>query len=151
MTSPRRGDLLLWGITLADHHASLTLPLFCLKWRHIVGHDHLAASKSFGHLGAFFPCASPRRHSLPPARYERRVGVSLVRAAWERQPEGPAYLLLSVMLLYLAGQCAFSRKLTPLGSKELGGISPEFLWISDLGPPAVISRREILRSRRFDP
>jgi len=32
--------------------------------------------------------------ALPPsARYERRVGVSLVRAAWERRPEGPAYLL----------------------------------------------------------
>ena len=33
--------------------------------------------------------------------------MSLVRAAWERRPEGPAYLLSSVMLLYLAGQCAF--------------------------------------------
>ena len=42
--------------------------------------------------------------ALPPsARYERRVGVSLVRAAWERRPEGPAYLLPSVTLLYLAG------------------------------------------------
>ena len=46
--------------------------------------------------------------ALPPsARYERRVGVSLVRAAWERRPEGPAYLLSSVTLLYLAGLCAF--------------------------------------------
>ena len=44
---------------------------------------------------------------LPSARYERRVGVSLVRAAWERRPEGPAYLLPSVTLLYLAGLCAF--------------------------------------------
>ena len=44
---------------------------------------------------------------LPSARYERRVGVSLVGAAWERRPEGPAYLLPSAMLLYLAGQCAF--------------------------------------------
>ena len=44
---------------------------------------------------------------LPSARYERRVGVSLVRAAWERRPEGPAYLLSSVTLLYLAGLCAF--------------------------------------------
>ena len=43
----------------------------------------------------------------PSARYERRVGVSLVRAAWERRPEGPAYLLSSVTLLYLAGLCAF--------------------------------------------
>ena len=34
------------------------------------------------------------RQALPPtASYERRVGVSLVRAAWERRPEGPAYLL----------------------------------------------------------
>ena len=44
---------------------------------------------------------------LPSARYERRAGVSLVRAAWERRPEGPAYLLSSVTLLYLAGLCAF--------------------------------------------
>ena len=37
--------------------------------------------------------------ALPPsARYERRVGVSLVRAAWERRPEGPAYLLSTVKL-----------------------------------------------------
>ena len=35
---------------------------------------------------------------LPSARYERRVGVSLVRAAWERRPEGPACLLSTVML-----------------------------------------------------
>ena len=48
------------------------------------------------------------QEALPPsARYERRVGVSLVRAAWERRPEGPAYLLSSVTLLYLAGLCAF--------------------------------------------
>ena len=39
--------------------------------------------------------------------YERRVGAFLVHAAWERWPEGPAYLLSFVMLLYLAGQCAF--------------------------------------------
>ncbi len=44
---------------------------------------------------------------LPSARHERRVGAFLVRAAWERRPEGPAYLLSSVMLLYLAGQCAY--------------------------------------------
>ena len=49
--------------------------------------------------------------------------MSLVRAAWERRPEGPAYLLSSVTLLYLAGQCAFLHTLTPLGSKELGGFS----------------------------
>ena len=44
---------------------------------------------------------------LPSARHERRVGAFLVRAARERRPEGPAYLLSFVMLLYLAGQCAF--------------------------------------------
>ena len=33
--------------------------------------------------------------------------MSLVRAAWERRSEGPAYLRSTVMLLYLAGQCAF--------------------------------------------
>ena len=52
--------------------------------------------------------AQAARQALPPsARYEWRVGVSLVRAAWERRPEGPAYLLSSVTLLYLAGLCAF--------------------------------------------
>ena len=58
--------------------------------------------------------------------YKRRAGVSLVRAAWERRPEGPAYLLPSVMLLYLAGLCAFmsSAHTYPLGSVELGGFSP---------------------------
>ena len=60
----------------------------------------------------------------PSARYERGVGVSLVRAAWERRPEGPAYLLSSVMLLYLAGQCAyFSTHFPPIGSLALGGFS----------------------------
>ena len=55
------------------------------------------------------PIRQPTIHQalLPSARYERRVGVSLVRAAWERRPEGPAYLLSSVTLLYLAGLCAF--------------------------------------------
>ena len=33
--------------------------------------------------------------------------MRLARAAWERRPEGPAYLLSDVKLLYLAGQCAF--------------------------------------------
>ena len=54
-----------------------------------------------------FSGLSPSQALLPSARYERRVGVSLVRAAWERRPEGPAYLLSSVTLLYLAGLCAF--------------------------------------------
>ena len=65
-------------------------------------------------------CCKP----LPSARHERRVGAFLVRAAWERRPEGPAYLLSSVMLLYLAGQCAyFSTHFPPIGSLALGGFS----------------------------
>ena len=44
---------------------------------------------------------------LPSARHKRGVGAFLVRAAWERRLEGTAYLLSFVMLLYLAGQCAF--------------------------------------------
>ena len=70
--------------------------------------------------------------ALPPsARYERRVGVSLVRAAWERRPEGPAYLLSIVMLLYLAGQCAFFGTHFPhrvIGTRR---VFPEFLRAAD--------------------
>ena len=45
--------------------------------------------------------------------------MSLVRAAWERRPEGPAYLLPSVTLLYLAGQCAFfGTHLPPLDPRN---------------------------------
>ena len=65
--------------------------------------------------------------------------MSLVRAAWERRPEGPAYLLPSVTLLYLAGQCAFFDThfypLDPRNSEDF----PEVLWFLDLGPTAVIS------------
>ena len=48
--------------------------------------------------------------------------MGLVRAAWERRPEGPAYLLPSVMLLYLAGQCAL-HTLTPLDQRNSEGFS----------------------------
>ena len=65
--------------------------------------------------------------------------MSLVRAAWERRPEGPAYLLPSVTLLYLAGQCAFfGTHLPPLDPRNSEDF-PEFLWFPDLSPPAVIS------------
>ena len=65
---------------------------------------------------------------LPPSvSYERRVGVCLVRAARERRPEGSAYLLSTVMLLYLAGQCAFfCTHLFPLDQQSLEGF-PELL------------------------
>ena len=50
--------------------------------------------------------------------------MSLVRAAWERRPEGPAYLLPSVTLLYLAGQCAFfGTHLPPLDPRNSEGFS----------------------------
>ena len=50
--------------------------------------------------------------------------MSLVRAAWERRPEGPAYLFPSVMLLYLAGQCAFlCTHLSPLDPRNSEGFS----------------------------
>ena len=66
--------------------------------------------------------------ALPPsARYERRAGVSLVRAAWERRPEGPAYPLSTVMLLYLAGQCAFFSAHFPPSDHWHSEISPGFL------------------------
>ena len=35
---------------------------------------------------------------LPSARHERRVGAFLVRAARERRPEGPSYLLPTIFL-----------------------------------------------------
>jgi len=80
------------------------------------------------------------RQALPPsARYERRVGVGLVRAAWERRPEGPAYLLPSAMLLYLAGQCAFFCTHLPPWIRGTRRVFPEFLWIPDLSPLTVIS------------
>ena len=56
---------------------------------------------------------------LPSARHERRVGAFLVRAAWERRPEGPAYLLSTVKLLYLAGKCLPLR-----AAKQQAGASP---------------------------
>ena len=65
--------------------------------------------------------------------------MSLVRAAWERRPEGPAYLLSSMAHLYLAGQCAFLHTLTPLDPRNSEGFFPEFLWIPDLSPLTVIS------------
>ena len=68
------------------------------------GANYLAARWFNSACGANYP---HQEALLPSARYERRVGVSLVRAAWERRPEGPAYLLSSVTLLYLAGLCAF--------------------------------------------
>jgi len=40
--------------------------------------------------------------SFPPLVPRGGLGVFLVRAAWERRPEGPAYLLSTAMLLYLA-------------------------------------------------
>ena len=53
--------------------------------------------------------------------------MSLVRAAWERRPEGPAYLLSIVMLLYLAGQCAFFCTHTPHWTSGNRRGFPEFL------------------------
>ena len=54
-------------------------------------------------------------------------GAFLVRAAWEqweRRPEGPAYLLSTVVLLYLADQCAFfSTTSPPFRSLALGRFS----------------------------
>ena len=72
------------------------------------GHlGHLTGPLYHGDASSTSPSTSLRQALLPSARYERGVGVSLVRAAWERRPEGPAYLLSSVTLLYLAGLCAF--------------------------------------------
>ena len=58
-----------------------------------------------------------------------------------------AYLLSTVMLLYLAGQCAYFSTHFPLGSVELGGFFPSFCGqilsavlefeIQDLSPLAV--------------
>ena len=67
--------------------------------------------------------------ALPPsARYERRVGVSLVRAAWERRPEGPAYLL-SICDAPISRRpvCFLMHTLTPLDQWNSERVFPEFL------------------------
>ena len=74
--------------------------------------------------------------------------MSLVRAAWERRPEGPAYLLPSVTLLYLAGQCAFFCTHLPPWIRGTRRVFPEFLWIPDLSPLTVISSE---RERSYGP
>ena len=53
--------------------------------------------------------------------------MSLVRAAWERRPEGPAYLLPSVTLSrsYISPACVlFDAHISPFGPAELGGFFP---------------------------
>ena len=50
--------------------------------------------------------------------------MSLVRAAWERRPEGPTYLLSSVMLLYIAGQCALFCTHFPPWTSGTRGVFP---------------------------
>ena len=61
---------------------------------------------------------------LPSARHERRVGAFLVHAARERRPEGPDYLLSSVVLLYLAGQCALDAHTSPLWTSGTRRVFP---------------------------
>ena len=65
--------------------------------------------------------------------------MSLVCAAWERRPGGPAYLLPSVTLLYLAGQCASFGTHLPPWIQGTRTVFPEFLRIPDLSPLNVIS------------
>ena len=65
--------------------------------------------------------------SLPAARHLRWAGAFLVRTAWERRPEGPAYLLSSVKLLYLAGQCVFFSTHFPPSDHRNSEVFPEFL------------------------
>ena len=73
--------------------------------------------------------------------------MSLVRAAWERRPEGPAYLLPSVMLLYLAGQCAFfCTHLPPLNPRNSEGFSRVPM---DSGPESSDCHQ--LRKRSYGP
>jgi hypothetical protein len=62
--------------------------------------------------------------SFPPRQQSGGLGASLVRAVWERRPEGPSYLLSTVKLHYLAGLCVFSRlqhTCPPIGPLALGG------------------------------
>ena len=86
-----------------------------------MGHESLQMRRGMNLIEA------PGKALPPSARYERRVGVSLVRAAWERRPEGPAYLLSFVMLLYLAGQCAFFCTHIPPLDQRNSEVFPEFL------------------------
>ena len=72
--------------------------------------------------------------------------MSLAHAARERRPEGPAYLLSSVMLLFIAGQCALfcthfphriigTRRFFPSSCGRIISAVPEF-EIQDLSPLA---------------
>ena len=65
--------------------------------------------------------------------------MRLARAAWERRPKGPAYLLSDVKLLYLAGQCAFFCTNLPPWISGTRRVFAEFLRIPDLSPLTVIS------------
>ena len=61
-----------------------------------------------------------KRLSAKCAKYEqykrRARSVLSPRVAWERRPEGPAYLLSNVKPHYLAGLCIFSAHITPIRS-----------------------------------
>ncbi|MEC7683426.1 MAG: hypothetical protein VYC88_06285 [SAR324 cluster bacterium] len=49
MTSPKSGDQILWGTTLVEPTASLTLPLSRCQRRRIAAHDERSEVDAFGH------------------------------------------------------------------------------------------------------
>ena len=86
-----------------------------------------------------YPCSALFRKLLPSARHERRVGAFLVRAAWERRPEGPAYLL-PLLCSYISPASVLSyAHAHPLGSVELGEGFSRVPTIPDLSPLTVFS------------
>ena len=91
---------------------------------------------------------------LPSARHERRVGAFLVRAAWERRPEGPAYLLPLLCSYISPASVLPSAHTSPLWTSGTRRVFPsscgrilslpefQFQVLSPLALPAGSSEKE---------
>ena len=99
-----------------------------------MGHESLQMRRGMNQIEA------PGKALPPSARYERRVGVSLVRAAWERRPEGPAYLL-SICDAPISRRpvCFLMHTLTPLDQWNSERVFPRVPTIPDPSPLTVFS------------
>ena len=85
---------------LLDIAAVLPLKLQSIEVQE-AGNGKKKKAAAAGFFLSFFLCLFSVS-SFPPRGTSGGLGVFLVRAAWERRPEGPAYLLSTAMLLYLA-------------------------------------------------
>ena len=97
-------------------------------------------------------CVSGLGKLLPSARHERRVGAFLVRAAWERRPEGPAYLLPLLCSYISPASVLSSAHTSPLwinGTRRVFPSSPadgSFIYILSISMEAVYS--DIVEAKR---